>query len=356
MNDLFDKRPRKQRDSKVVSLSEAINKIRDGDVLMLGAFIDTRRPMAAAYEIVRQQKRGLILLAQCSLAEDILVGADCAVAWRGCYTGMGSFGLSPATLRKSETGEFFPDEIGHLDIIYGAMAAMAGCPFVATRATIGSDVLNDQLNRNEILRAKAGNKCMIPKKKFEFIDDPFYDQGLVKLLPAMPADVAIIHTPMAGDAGTARISGSLAFDHYFIHAARTVIVTTEQLVPEEYLRRDPNRNQIPCTAVDMVVEIPWGGHPSQVPGCYDTDISFIRNYEALARSEEGFQKWIKEWVWDIDSRDQYLNKLGALRLEKLRSSTPAMQRSRSTHQEKYTIVKEDGDEQSCKPERSHRGD
>ncbi|MEQ8176621.1 MAG: CoA-transferase [Syntrophomonadaceae bacterium] len=329
MNDLFDKRSRQTRDNKVVSLSEAITEIRDGDVLMLGAFIETRRPMAAAYEIVRQGKRGLILLAQCSLAEDILVGAGCAVAWRGCYTGIASFGLSPATQRKTEQGEFFPDEIGHLDIIYGAMAAMAGCPFVATRATLGSDVLNDEMNRNQILRDKAGNKAMIPDKKFALLEDPFFGQGTVKLLPAMPADVAIIHTPMAGEQGTARINGSLAFDHYFIHAARTVIITTEQIVPEDYLRRDPNRNQIPGTAVDMVVELPWGGHPSQVPGCYDTDISFIREYVAAAHSEEGCQQWLQEWVYGIHSRDQYLDKIGASRLEKLRTATPVAYRPRS---------------------------
>ena len=322
MNNLFNKTPGPARNSKVVSLPEAISTINDGDILMLGAFIDTRRPMAAAYEIVRQHKQGLILLAQCSLAEDILVGAGCAVAWRGCYTGIATFGLSPATLRKTEEGQFFPDEIGHLDIIYGAMAAMIGSPFVATRATLGSDVLNDQMDRNKVLLDKAGNKGMIPKKKFELVEDPFYDQGTVKLLPAMPADVAIIHTPVAGELGTARISGSLAFDHYFIHAAKTVIITTEQIVPEEYLRREPNRNQIPCTAVDMVVEIPWGGHPSQVPGCYDTDISFIRNYAEAAKTSEGFDMRAEEWIFDVASRDQYLDKLGASRLTKLRSAAP----------------------------------
>lgn len=332
MNDLFDKRPRLTRKNKVVSLSEAVNEIRNGDVLMLGAFIDTRRPMAAAYEIVRQQKHGLILLAQCSLAEDILVGAGCAEAWRGCYTGIATFGLSPATLRKTEAGQFFPDEIGHIDIILGAMAAMVGSPFVATRATLGSDVLNDQMDRNKILLEKAGNKGMIPQKKFELIEDPFFNEGTIKLLPAMPADVAIIHTQMAGEKGTARISGSLAFDHYFIHAARTVIVTTEQIVPEEYLRRDPNRNQIPCTAVDMVVEIPWGGHPSQVMGFYDTDIEFIRDYVASARTEEKFKEWADKWIWGVKSRDQYLDKLGASRLESLRAAGPLGYRSRTGKQ------------------------
>ncbi len=322
MNDLFDKRNRVTRKSKVVSLPEAISEVRDGDVVMLGAFIDTRRPMAAAYEIVRQQKRGLILLAQCSLAEDILVGAGCAVAWRGCYTGIATFGLPPATLRKTEAGEFFTDEIGHLDIIYGAMAAMAGCPFVATRATLGSDVLNDQLSRNEVLKSKAGNKSMIPNKKFELMKDPFFGEGMVKLLPAMPADVAIIHTPMAGEQGTARITGSLAFDHYFIHAARTVIITAEKIVPEEFLRRDPNRNQIPSTAVDLVVEIPWGGHPSQGPDCYDTDIPFIRDYVTAAKTEQGFERWAGEWIYDVTSRAPYLDKLGAGRLQRLQSTTP----------------------------------
>ena len=61
--------------------------------------------------------------------------------------------------------------------------------------------MNDQMDRNRVLMEKAGNKAMIPKKKFELIEDPFYNQGTVKLLPAMPADVAIIHTPMAGETG-----------------------------------------------------------------------------------------------------------------------------------------------------------
>ena len=230
---------------KIVSLKEAVQEIRDRDVLFLGSFVDVRRPMAAAYEIVRQRKKGLILLAQSSLAEDLLVGAGCAAAWRGCYTGMASFGLSPATQRKIEGGEFLPDEIGHLDIILGAMAAMAGSPFVATRATLGSDVLNPAFSRTETINQMAGRADVVPRRKFVLMEDPFYGQGLVKLQPAMRADVAIFHVPVAGEEGTSRISGSLAFDHYFIHAARRVIVTAEQVVPEDYLRRDPNRNQIP---------------------------------------------------------------------------------------------------------------
>jgi len=317
---------------KLVSLGEAVEVIRDGDVLFLGSLIESRRPMAAAYEIVRQGKRGLILLAECSLAEDILVGYGCAVAWRGCYTGMANFGLSPATLRKIETGEFIVDDIGHIDIILGAMAAMAGSPFVATRATIGSDVLNPDYSRVGQIRKLARDPDMIPREKFILFDDPFYGEGQVKLQPAMKADVAIIHVQQAGEEGTARVAGPLAFDHYFIHAAKKVIITAEQVVPEAYLRRDPNRNQIPCTSVDMVVEIPWGGHPSQVQGFYDVDMAFIRDYVKMAKSDSGFQQWVDEWVLNIESHDSYLDKLGAGNMERLRSIPPYGYRPRRTRE------------------------
>ncbi len=323
----FDKQ-KSNKQNKLLSLKEAIDTINDGDVLFLGSFVDTRRPMAAAYEIVRQAKQGLILLAECSLAEDILVGSGCAVAWRGCYTGMATFGLSPATLRKIEAREFFPDEIGHIDIILGGMAAMVGSPFVATPATLGSDVVNENYSRNDYLKDAAGNPEMIPNKKFVLMEDPFYGKGIIKLQPAMPADVAIIHVQQAGEKGTARIAGSLGFDHYFIHGARRVILTAEQVVPEEYLRRDPNRNQIPCTAVDMVVEMPWGGHPSQVQDFYEIDIPFIKDYVSSAKTAEGFANWIEKWVFDLDSREKYLDKLGAGRLQRLRTIPPYGYRQR----------------------------
>ena len=110
--------------------------------------------------------------------------------------------------------------------------------------------------------------------------------GLVQLHPAIHCDVCVCHVQQVGEEGTVRIDGSLTFDHYAVHAAKKVIVTAEQVVPEEYLRRDPNRNQIPCTSVDMIVEVPWGGHPGQVYNFYDMDIPFLKNIQV--RNAEGF--------------------------------------------------------------------
>ncbi|MEQ8176622.1 MAG: CoA transferase, partial [Syntrophomonadaceae bacterium] len=69
--------------SKVVSLEEAIRAIKDGDIILTGGIVEDRRPVAAAMEIVRQQKRNLVLIGTCSLCDDIMVGGGCVEAYRG---------------------------------------------------------------------------------------------------------------------------------------------------------------------------------------------------------------------------------------------------------------------------------
>jgi len=308
--------------SKVVSLTEAMQEVKDGDCIVLGGVVEDRRPMGAAYELIRQGKKNLILLAECSLAEDVLVGAGCVVAYRGTYSAIGAFGISPSTKRSIEAGKIVVDDIGHTDVCLGALAAMAGSPFIATRTTFGTDVLNPAYDNVAKIRNLARNPKTLPAKKYVLMEDPFYGTGTVQLHPAMRIDVLIIHVQYVGEDGTVRIDGSLVFDHFAAHAARKVIITAEQVVPEEYLRRDPNRNQIPCTSVDMVVELPWGAHPGQLLNFYDMDIPFLTEYVGKARTEEGFREWADSWVFGVKDHMEYLDKLGASRLEKIRALPP----------------------------------
>ncbi|MGA2734396.1 MAG: CoA-transferase [Syntrophobacteraceae bacterium] len=308
--------------SKVVSLTEAMQEVKDGDCIVLGGVVEDRRPMGAAYELIRQGKKNLILLAECSLAEDVLVGAGCVVGYRGTYSAIGAFGISPSTKRSIEAGKIVVDDIGHTDVCLGALAAMAGSPFIATRTTFGTDVLNPAYDNVAKIRNLARNPKTLPAKKYVLMEDPFYGTGTVQLHPAMRIDVLIIHVQYVGEDGTVRIDGSLVFDHFAAHAARKVIITAEQVVPEEYLRRDPNRNQIPCTSVDMVVELPWGAHPGQLLNFYDMDIPFLTEYVGKARTEEGFREWADSWVFGVKDHMEYLDKLGASRLEKIRALPP----------------------------------
>jgi len=308
--------------SKVVNLSEAIQEIKDGDSIIFGGIVEDRRPVAAACEIVRQQKKNLVLLGTCSIPGDLLVGGGCLGAYRGCYTSNGAFGISPNMKRWSESGRIIVDDIGHLDLSFGLLAAMAGSPFIATKTCLGTDLLNPEYDNLAKARQVAGNDSILPQKKYELMEDPFFNMGLVQLVPAIKCDVCVCHVQQVGEEGTVRIDGSLTFDHFAAHAAKKVIITAEQVVPEEYLRRDPNRNQIPCTAVDMVVEVPWGAHPGQVYNFYDMDIAFLKEYSQQCATEEGFKNWADKWIFDVQNHEGYLEKLGAARLEKLRSIPP----------------------------------
>ena len=56
---------------QIVSLSEAIAQIKDGDMLTFGGFTVWRRPMAAIYELIRQKKETCIWWRQ--MAEPMMI-------------------------------------------------------------------------------------------------------------------------------------------------------------------------------------------------------------------------------------------------------------------------------------------
>jgi hypothetical protein len=57
-----------------------------------------------------------------------------------------------------------------------------------------------------------------------------------------------------------------------------LILVTEQLIPNDEVRRSPQSTIIPLLRVHAIVHCPWGAYPSSVPGCYDYDYETLRNY------------------------------------------------------------------------------
>jgi glutaconate CoA-transferase subunit A len=92
----------------------------------------------------------------------------------------------------------------------------------------------------------------------------------------------------------------------------------EEMVDEAVIRADPNRTVIPGLIVDAVVVEPWGAHPSYVQGVYDRDNRFYLDWDPISRDENALQAWLREWVYELDGRASYVDKLGAERIESLR--------------------------------------
>jgi glutaconate CoA-transferase, subunit A len=70
--------------------------------------------------------------------------------------------------------------------------------------------------------------------------------------------------------------------------------------------------------VDAVVVEPFGAHPSYVQGAYDRDNGFYREWDAVTKDEESIQEWLRAWVYEVDDRAAYTQKLGPQRVASLR--------------------------------------
>jgi glutaconate CoA-transferase subunit A len=308
--------------SKVLSLQEAAGLIQDGDIIYTSGILG-RKPIAFESEIIRQKKKNLILTNVVMYGEDLMVGADCVTGYYGCYVAMGPFGLCNNFNRAVKEGNMVVAEVGHLEMCNSLLAGAMGVPYIPSRVSLGTDIINPKYDQFSELRKLARNKDKFPVDNKITMEDPFWG-GKNVLTPALKPDVAIIHAQYAGPDGTVRITGPLASDVDAARAADMVIVTCEQIVPEEWLRREPRFNTFGATEVDYVVEVPWCCHPGSLYDRYDLDPKFIREYQQASRSEEGTQKWLQEWVYDVKDHFEYLEKLGLRRLDALKVKDPVL--------------------------------
>jgi hypothetical protein len=93
-------------------------------------------------------------------------------------------------------------------------------------------------------------------------------------------------------------------------SAKRLIITTEKIIDTEEIRLSPDRTLIPCFYVDAIVEIPYGAHPTNMPGMYYVDINHMRDYIAAARDQAGLEEYYKKYIFGVENFDEYLNTIG----------------------------------------------
>ncbi|KLU60093.1 glutaconate CoA-transferase subunit A [Peptococcaceae bacterium CEB3] len=303
-----------------LSLNEAIALVNDGDQVFTGGWTVVRRPMGLVYEIVRQKKKNLHLCANPGGPEvDLLIGAGCATVGEINYIGHEVFG-HPYNFRraveKTQTPGYRHDDwtvqTGALRIMAGAM----GLPFLPTLSLKGSDISLPGMDSLQDLRLQDPK---LPRKKLAVIKDPFWEGQEVVLVPALRPDVCLLHVQEVGDKGTVRIQGGCFLDYYGAIASKLVIVSAEHIVPENQLRDNPERNSIPGLKVDIIVELPYGAHPTALFGYYDNDPWWFRDYLAASKHQETFVDWLSKWVLQPGNHEGYIEKLGTERLHALQA-------------------------------------
>ena len=296
--------------------------IRDGAHVSFGGFTVNRAPVACAYEIIRQRVTGLhVYMHSGGQALDPLIGAGCVRAVEIAYGANGRFAPTCMRFRKAvERGELLVEDYTNYQMTLRFQAGAMGVPFLPVRSGMGTDIVKrwgfDAGMRRENPR--------LPNQKLVVQDDPFAEGNPepVVLVPAINPDVTVIHAQQADTQGTVRITGLTFADVEQARAACHVIVTCEELVEPAALRAEPDRNQIPFFAVDAVVHMPYGAHPTACYGFYDYDAQHLNAYRAAAADEAQFAAYLDEYVVGVDGHAEYLEKIGAEALERIRAVPP----------------------------------
>ena len=129
---------------KVMSLSEAVERfVFPGAHISIGGFTLNRNPMAAVYEIIRQEITGLHVYAHSNgQGVDELVGAGCVSKIEIAYAGTGRFAPTCICFRKAaEAGRIAVEDYSNYQMTLRFMAGAMGVPYLPTRSGLGSEIL-----------------------------------------------------------------------------------------------------------------------------------------------------------------------------------------------------------------------
>jgi len=260
------------------SLQDAIaDAVHDGNIVAMEGFTHLI-PFAAAHEVIRQGRRDLTLVRMTpDLIYDQLIGAGCAAklvfSWGG-NPGVGSLHRLRDAVEHGWPRPLALEEYSHAALATAYDAGAARLPFAAFRGSPG-----------DLARVNPNYRSVVC---------PFTGQVLTAI-PAMRADVAVVHAQRADRDGNVLIEGIVGVQKEVVLGATRSIVTVEEVV-DSFEGGSPNACVIPHWAVGAVVVVPGGAFPSYAYGYYQRDNAFYLAWDAISRDRDSFRAWIDEHV------------------------------------------------------------
>lgn len=235
--------------TEFLSLTQAVDRVTDGQTIAFGGMTLYRRPAAFARALILRDAppRGLTLVSfTAGYESDLLVGAGCVSRVRSCYFGLQEFGFAPMFTEKAQRGEIEVLEETEVSLALGLRAAASHTPFLPSRAWHGTDL--------------ARLRPDVPR-----VQDPISGESLMAF-PAIVPDVTVIHALEADADGNIALNHNLGIDLELIYAARTVFVTVERLVTQ--VTRSTQTTVIPAPGADVITIAPRGAWPTSCHPLY----------------------------------------------------------------------------------------
>ncbi len=222
--------------------------------------------------LIRKKSRGLRLLGVpiLGMAADLLIGAGCVAEVETSAVSLGEAGLAPRFTEAAEKGEIKVRNATCPAVHTALQAAEKGVPYMPIGGILGSDLMKERTD--------------------------WRAEGDVVLVPALRPDVAIFHARWADDAGNVWV-GRRRELATVAHAARSTFVTYEEHKAGDMLEDEVLApGVISSIYVSGAAHAPRGAWPFGVPGVYGIDDAHVLAYARAAKTREGFQRYLDEWV------------------------------------------------------------
>ena len=235
--------------------------------------------MAATRELVRRGVRGLHLVCvpTSGLQAEILVGAGAIATLETSAVTLGEFGPAHRFIDALRQRRIHILDSTCPAVHAALQASQKGLPFIPLRGLIGSDLLAS-------------------RPDWKVMDNPFAPGDPIAVLPAINPDIALFHAPLADRSGNVYI-GRRRELLTMAHASKQTFVTVEA-ISEHDLFDDAALAPavVPAIYVSRIALAKRGAWPIGLHGHYGSDDAAISRYVQSAKTEEGFRRFMDEWL------------------------------------------------------------
>lgn len=235
--------------------------------------------LAVVRALIERGAKGLHLVGvpQLGFQADLLIGAGCVDSVETAAVTLGEFGPAPCFSRAVKSGQIEVRDSTCPVIHAGLQAAEKGIPFMPLRGILGSDLV-------------------VHREDWKTIANPYGDDDPILLVPKIQPDIALFHAARADGDNNVWI-GVRRELMLMAHAAKKTFVTVETVDAANLLDDDAvAAGTIPGLYVTGVVREKHGAKPLGLRGCYQADTRDLLDYAGLAKSEDGFQRYLERMM------------------------------------------------------------
>ncbi len=222
--------------------------------------------------LIRRKARGLRLLGVpiLGLSADLLIGAGCVAEVETSAVSLGEAGLAPRFTEAVDNNLIRVRDATCPAIHTALQAAEKGVPYMPIGGIVGSDLVK-------------------VRDDWKIVDN-------LLVVPALRPDVALFHARWADDAGNVWI-GRRRELATAAHAAMKTLVTYEERKAGDMLEDELLAPGVVSSLyVTATAKAERGAWPLAMPGVYGIDDLHVSQYARAAKTREGFQRYLDEWV------------------------------------------------------------